>query len=89
MKAIILSISSDIGLELSKALTTKNFEVFGTYNRSNPKTSIPKNNLLKIDIKDFNSEILKNWLKNIGEWDVFISCIGGITMVGSSMLLPP
>ena len=82
MKAIILSISSDIGLELSKALTTKNFEVFGTYNKSNPKTSIPNKNLLKIDIKDFNSEIFKNWLKNIGEWDVFISCIGNLNPVG-------
>ena len=82
MKAIILSISSDIGLELSKALTSKNFEVFGTYNKSNPKTSIPDKNLLKIDIKDFNSEIFKNWLKNIGEWDVFISCIGNLNPVG-------
>ena len=83
MKAIILSISSDIGLELSKALTAKNFEVFGTYNKSDPKTSIPKNNLLKIDIKDFNSEIFKNWLRNIGEWDVFISCIGNLNPVGN------
>ena len=82
MKAIILSISSDIGLELSKALTSKNFEVFGTYNKSNPKTSIPDKNLLKIDIKDFNSKIFKNWLKNIGEWDVFISCIGNLNPVG-------
>ena len=82
MKAIILSISSDIGLELSKALTTKNFEVFGTYNKSEPKTNIPNKNLLKIDIKDFNSEIFKNWLNNIGEWDVFISCIGNLNPVG-------
>ena len=44
MKAIILSISSDIGLELSKAFTLKDFEVFGTYNKSNPKTTIPNKN---------------------------------------------
>tara|TARA_Y100000589_G_scaffold320989_1_gene351531 strand:- start:26 stop:811 length:786 start_codon:yes stop_codon:yes gene_type:complete len=82
MKAIILSISSDIGLELSKTFITKNFEVFGTYNKSNPKTNIPNKNLLKIDIKDFNSEIFKKWLENIGEWDVFISCIGNLNPVG-------
>jgi len=82
MKAIILSISSDIGLELSKNFTIKNFEVFGTYNKSIPNTDIPNKNLLKIDIKDFNSENFKNWLENIGEWDVFISCIGNLNPVG-------
>ncbi len=89
MKAIILSISSDIGLELSKAFTLKDFEVFGTYNKSNPKTTIPNKNLLKIDIKDFNSEIFKNWLENIGEWDVFISCIGNLNPVGKLLNINP
>ena len=36
MKAIILSISSDIGCELAKALKKKGYEVYGTYNKTKP-----------------------------------------------------
>ena len=76
MKALILSINSDIGIELSKALSLKGYEVFGTYNNIFPNKTIPEDNLLKLNIKNYNSTKYKNWLKFINKWDVFISCVG-------------
>ena len=83
MKAIILSASSDIGIELIKSLKKKGFEVFGTYNTNYPNTNfINPKNLLKLDIADYDKEEYKNWIKNIGNWDLFVSCIGTQDPVG-------
>ena len=83
MKAIILSASSDIGIELIKSLSQRGFEVFGTYNSTYPDTNfINPKNLLKLDIADYDKKEYKNWIKNIGHWDLFISCIGTQDPVG-------
>ncbi len=83
MKAIILSASSDIGIELIKSLSQRGFEVFGTYNSTYPDTNfINPKNLLKLDIADYDKKEYKNWIKNIGQWDLFISCIGTQDPVG-------
>jgi len=76
MKAIILSISSDIGCELAKALKKKGYEVYGTYNKTKPKINLKQENLLKLSIKNYGSSEYDNWIRSIGEWNLFISCIG-------------
>ena len=82
MKSLILSINSDIGTELSKALCLRGYEVFGTYNSIFPKINIPEANLLKLNIKNYNSTKYIDWLKFINKWDVFISCVGTQAPVG-------
>ena len=83
MKAVILSASSDIGIELIKSLSRKGIEIYGTYNKNYPDTNyIKPKNLLKLDIKDYDKEEYKNWIKSIGSWDLFISCIGTQDPVG-------
>ena len=82
MKAIILSISSDIGSNLAESLIKKKYEVFGTYNNNFPKLNIPKQNLFKMNIESFDSEGYKSWLSFIGEWDIFVSCVGNLNPVG-------
>ena len=82
MKAIILSISSDIGKALSITLKERGYEIYGTYNLSKPSIGIPPSNLCQLDINDFDSDKYKSWLKNIGCWDLFISCIGTQEPIG-------
>ncbi len=82
MKALLLSINSDIGEALSIALKSKGYEIFGTYKSNRPLIKIPDKNLIKLDIKDFDSQEFKNWLKSIGDWDLFISCVGKQEPVG-------
>lgn len=82
MKAIILSISSEIGGELAKKLIQNDYEVFGTYNQSTPNLNINRKNLLKLNIKDYNSKEYLNWVKSIREWNLFISCIGSQEPIG-------
>ena len=82
MKALILSISSDIGEALSKTLLERGYEIYGTYKRNKPNIKIPDGNFFQLDIKDFESIQFRNWLKKIGNWDLFISCIGTLEPVG-------
>ena len=82
MKAIILSISSDIGKALTKTLKQKGYEIYGTYNLNKPNIGLPPSNLFQLDIKDFDSDKYKSWLKTIGCWDLFISCIGTQEPIG-------
>ena len=82
MKAIILSISSDIGCELAKALLKKGYEVYGTFNNSKPNIDLKKENLLNLNIKNYGSSEYDNWIKSIGKWNLFISCIGTQNPVG-------
>ncbi len=82
MKAVILSISSDIGEQLGNVLIKKHFEVFGTYMSTRPSINLPEKNLLKLSIKDYNSSKYFDWLKLIGNWDLFISCIGTQSPIG-------
>lgn len=83
MKAIVLSASSDIGIKLIKSLNEKGYEVFGTYKNTFPDENVIKpDNLLKLDIKDFDSRNFIDWLNKIGEWDLFISCIGTQEPIG-------
>lgn len=82
MKALILSISSDIGIALTDTLLNKGYEIYGTYKRKKPNINIPNANFFQLDIKDFDSTKFKNWLKTIGNWDLFISCIGTLEPVG-------
>tara|TARA_Y100001968_G_scaffold330035_1_gene380807 strand:- start:1817 stop:2605 length:789 start_codon:yes stop_codon:yes gene_type:complete len=83
MRAIVLSAMSDIGIELVKLLKKENYEVFGTYNSTNPDYDlISKSNWLKLDIKDYNTEEYRNWLNDINSWDLFISLIGTQEPVG-------
>ena len=82
MKAIILSISSDIGCELAKALQNKGYEVYGTFNNTKPNLTFRKENLLRLSIKDYGSLKYINWIRSIGEWSLFISCIGTQNPVG-------
>ena len=82
MKAIILSISSDIGKALSITLKEKGYEIYGTYNLNKPSIGIPPSNLFQLDINDFDSDKYKSWLKTIGCWDLFISCIGTQEPIG-------
>lgn len=82
MKALILSINSDIGKALAKDLQRRGYEIFGTYKTNKPKVNILEDNLFRFNIKDFDSERYKLWLKSIGEWDLFISCVGTQKPVG-------
>ena len=82
MKVIILSISSDIGSDLAEHFIKKRYEVYGTYNTKLPNLKIPKKNIFKMNIESFDSEEYKSWLSSIGEWDIFISCIGTLKPVG-------
>lgn len=82
MKVIILSISSDIGSNLAKFFIKKRYEVYGTYNTNLPNLKIPKKNIFKMNIESFDSDEYKSWLSSIGEWDIFISCIGTLKPVG-------
>ena len=59
MKAIILSASSDIGIELIKSLSQRGLK-FGTYNSTYPDTNfINPKNLLKLDIADYDEKNIK------------------------------
>ena len=82
MKALILSANSDIGEALSISLKNEGYEIFGTYKKNKPGINIPDNNLLKLDIKDYDSDKYRNWLKTIGDWDLFISGVGTQEPVG-------
>ena len=82
MKALILSINSDIGESIANHLCKKGYEVFGTYKNNKPKINISDENLFRFDIKDFDSSRYKFWLKSIGKWDLFISCVGTQKPVG-------
>ena len=82
MKALILSINSDIGEAIADHLFKKGYEVFGTYKNKKPKINISDENLFRFEIKDFDSSRYKFWLKSIGEWDLFISCVGTQKPVG-------
>ena len=82
MKAIILSISSEIGGSLANKLVQKGYEVYGTYNKSTPNLDLSSKNLLKLDIKDYNSKKYLDWVESIGEWNLFISCIGSQEPIG-------
>ena len=82
MKAIILSISSDIGCELGNALQNKGYEVFGTFNNTMPDIKLKKENLLRLNIKDYGSSKYINWIRAIGKWSLFISCIGTQNPIG-------
>ena len=44
--------------------------------------NIPDKNLFKLDIKDFNSEEYKFWLNSVGDFDLFVSCIGTLEPIG-------
>ncbi len=82
MKALILSINSDIGEAIAEHLSKDGYEVFGTYKNNKPKIKVAEDNLFRFDIKDFDSSRYKFWLKSIGEWDLFISCVGTQKPVG-------
>ena len=82
MKAIILSITSDIGRILAKKLGESGYEVFGTYNRTLPSEEYQNIDTFKLNIKEYNSLEYNNWLEAIGEWDLFVSCIGTQEPVG-------
>ena len=83
MNAIILSGTSDIGLELIKSLIAKGYNVYSTYNNSQHDYQLlPKKKWLKLDIKDYASELFENWLTSVGKWDLFISCIGTLEPIG-------
>ena len=82
MKALILSINSDIGEAIAHHLSKEGHEVFGTYKNNKPKINVPEDNLFRFDIKDFDSSRFKFWLKSIGEWNLFISCVGTQKPVG-------
>ena len=82
MKAIILSISSDIGCELAKALQKRGYEVFGTFNNTKPDIKLKKENLLRLNIKNYGSSEFSSWIRSIGKWNLFISCIGTQYPVG-------
>ena len=68
MKAIILSITSDIGKILAKKLGESGYEVFGTYNRTLPSEEYQNIDTCKLNIKEY---ILKSALdKNAeSEWE--------------------
>ena len=83
MRAVVLSAMSDIGIELVSSLKNKGYEVFGTYNSSKPcEKLIPKRNWFKLNIKNYNSESYKIWLKKVNQWDLFVSCIGTQEPIG-------
>ena len=84
MKALILSATSDIGIELVKNFKSKNIEVFGTYNKTRPNLEIlPRENWFNFQVKDFSSENYKSWLSKICPWDIFISCVGTLKPIGN------
>ena len=90
MKALVLSISSDIGLELVKSLEKKGYEVYGTYSTTLPNLEhLNSRNFFKLDIKNYNSENFKKWLSRIKCWDLFISCIGTLKPVGKFSDIDP
>ncbi len=90
MNAIVLSATSDIGARLVESLANKGYNVFGTYNTTKPNRSIlPEQNLIKLNIKDFNSTTFTNWLSEISTWELFISCIGTQEPVGRIEDLDP
>ncbi len=81
--ALILSASSDIGIELVKSLKNEGYQIFGTYNNSIPDYDLlPKENWLKLKISDYNSKEYLRWVENIHKWDLFVSCIGSQKPVG-------
>ena len=82
MKALILSINSDIGEAIADHLSKEGHEIFGTYKNSKPKINVAEDNLFCFDIKNFDSFRYKLWLRSIGEWDLFISCVGTQKPVG-------
>ena len=72
MKALILSATSDIGIELVKNFKNENIEVFGTYNKTRPNLEIlPRENWFNFQVKDFSCEKYKSWLSEICPWDIF------------------
>ena len=83
MKVIILSVTSDISRELIISFKKKGYEIFGTYNSTEPDfTLLDRENLLKLNINEYNSEKYKNWLQSVGTWDLFISSVGTQKPVG-------
>ena len=84
MKALILSATSDIGIELVRDFKNKNIDVFGTYNKTKPDLEIlPKENWFNFQVKDFCSVRYQSWLSEICPWDIFISCVGTLKPIGN------
>lgn len=83
MNAIIISVTSDISVALIRSLRSQGYNIFGTFFSTQPDYSIiKKENTLKLDIKNFDSNIFKEWIKSIGSWDLFISSVGTLNPVG-------
>ena len=90
MNAIIVSGTSDIGLNLIKSLNSLGYKVYATYNKTKPDFSIlQESNWLKFKAEEYESEKFKNWLLNIGEWDLFVSCVGTQKPIGLVTQIKP
>ena len=83
MKVVVLGGTSDIGEQLIKSFLLKNYEVFATCRTYKDNENLAENvDWLKQDISSTDRSSFKNWLKKIGNWDIFISCIGSQEPIG-------
>lgn len=83
MKVLLLGGTSDIGEQLIKSFLSKNYEVFATYRTKKNNVNLLANvNWLEQDIISNDRSKYKNWLKNVQNWDIFISCIGSQEPIG-------
>ena len=84
MKAIIISISSDIGAALAKRWQKRGYEITGTYRTPNKNIDKLNANLISCDLSDDESVMwATDELKRIGNnWDILAMCPGTQEPVG-------
>lgn len=80
---VILSISSDIGLELAKKYLTDGYQVVGTYRSFDCLSEIEKSPFCKLIYCDISKEesikeFIHQFRKLKVQWQTFISCVGDL-----------
>ena len=86
-KVIIISISSDIGLNLSNFYLNNNFKVIGTYrNKKIIDTSYKNNKLYYLKLNLANNQSITKFCKTIkkyhNDWDYILFCNGDLKPIG-------
>lgn len=71
--AFFIAANSDIALELIKHYQSKNWKIYGTYRSENQKIFklVPKENLIKVDLKKVDTKKLKVFINKIPKIDLF------------------
>jgi len=85
MNAIIISISSDIGIAMAKDWSSRGWNLFGTYRTASPALDeIPSARLVFCDLLDLSSvESASALLNNLcPQWDVLVLAPGNLEPIG-------